>query len=266
MEKKDLDMQNDYKNQGFYLAKNLLKKKEIKEVKNDISKVFGLYLQKKKVSDQDLFYLYKNDKEGYLCCAKQAHNLLSLHRLASHNSITNMLPDFGISMPSHATKPVILFSSKFLADNHHFYWKAKPHQDWAGLKGSLDSVVAWMPLVPFCKELGYLEIVKGSHLKGLRKHIPSGPTVEIEEKLKCKFHSIPMQLGDVLFFSTLLIHRSGVNRSKSIRWSANFRYDNVEEKNFIARKFPNSFAYNRVQTQDLIPEFPRLKDIENIFT
>lgn len=223
------------------------------------------YISKKKVVDQDLYNLYKNDKEGYLCCAKQSHNLLSLHRLASHNSIIEMLPNFGITMPSHAAKPVILFSSKFLADNHHFYWKANPHQDWAGLKGSLDSVVAWMPLVPFHEELGYLEVVKRSHLKGLHKHVPSGPTVEIEKKLRCKFDPIPMQLGDVLFFSTLLIHRSGVNKSKLIRLSVNFRYDNIEEKTFINRKFPNSFVYNRVQVPDLISGFPTIEDIKKVY-
>jgi ectoine hydroxylase-related dioxygenase (phytanoyl-CoA dioxygenase family) len=176
-----------------------------------------------------------------------------------------MLPNFGIDLPSHATKPVILFSAKNLADDHHFYWKSKPHQDWAGLRGSLDSTVAWMPLIPLTPNLGYLEIVKGSHTNGLHHHVPSGPTVEIKKQLKYKFSAIPMELGDVLFFSTFTIHRSGTNTSDFIRWSANFRYDNVREDCFVQRKFPNSFIYKRIEVQEKNLNFPTLKDIRGVF-
>jgi|GEM_PF-6187242 len=258
-------MLKEYKESGFYLAKNLLNKDYLSSVRNDIMKVFAIKMGKHKVDDKDLFDLYQFDRASYVTCAKQAHNLISLHQLACNELIVNMLHDFGVSFPSYAAKPVILFSAKQLAENHHFYWKAKPHQDWAGLMGSLDSVVAWLPLVPFTKELGFLEIVPGSHLSGLLKHVPSGPTVEISEEHEYDFQPIPMELGDVLFFSTFSIHRSGENISDLIRLSVNFRYDNNEEINFAERCFPNSFVYNRVQLVEQIPGFPKPEDIQKVF-
>jgi ectoine hydroxylase-related dioxygenase (phytanoyl-CoA dioxygenase family) len=57
------------------------------------------------------------------------------------------------------------------------------------------------------------------------------------------FISVEMGVGDVIFFSSYLVHRSGNNSTDSIRWSANFRYNDVDDVCFIARKFPHPYIY-----------------------
>ena len=141
------------------------------------------------------------------------------------------------------TRPVLLFSSEKVA-KHHFYWKSKPHQDLAIMSGSPDSVVVWIPLCDMDEDLGFLEVVPGSHKNGVLAHEKSGPSLEIKEEIPDEaFLPAKMKIGDALFFSSSTIHRSGTNKSKRIRLTVSYRYDNILNMDFISKKYPLAFDY-----------------------
>lgn len=58
-----------------------------------------------------------------------------------------------------------------------------------------------------------------------------------------KFIMPTIELGDALFFSAFLIHRSGNNVTDSIRWSCHLRYNDLSEPTFMERNYPDSFLY-----------------------
>ncbi|VVB71389.1 Phytanoyl-CoA dioxygenase (PhyH) [uncultured archaeon] len=149
---------------------------------------------------------------------------------------------------------------------HQFYWKANPHQDWYTIRGSLDAITAWTPIAPLTKDMGYLEVVPGSHKNGLLKHKDFGNNYEIIESTdSLNWKPIEMDIGDVLFFSTFTIHRSGYNKSDKIRWTEVIRYDNALEPSFVAREFPLNFKSERVDKK-LIDCFLYTKELNALFT
>jgi ectoine hydroxylase-related dioxygenase (phytanoyl-CoA dioxygenase family) len=244
-----------YLENGYCVLEGFFEKDELLEVARDIRAVFGAQLPQvgsRGATDQEIIRLYNEDRGLYVACAKMAHNVPSFQRLAVDKRLLEETKAFGVDVPAVNTRPVIFFSSSHLA-SHHFYWKARPHQDWAGGRGSLDGIVAWVPIFEIAKGHGYLEVVPGSHLKGLKEHVKEGPSVEIPDVIPDdQFVSVPMSLGDVLLFSPFTIHRSGTNVTDEIRMVVNFRYDNMTDPSFVDRRFPAPFEYMRIDAP-LVP-------------
>jgi ectoine hydroxylase-related dioxygenase (phytanoyl-CoA dioxygenase family) len=55
-----------------------------------------------------------------------------------------------------------------------------------------------------------------------------------------------MNAGDIVIFSTLLLHESGDIENDSIRWSCHFRYTNMLEQDYIERGFPHPYIYKSI--------------------
>ena len=150
-----------------------------------------------------------------------------------------------VDFPAVNMKPVVMFSAKELA-SHNFYWKTNPHQDFSGMKSSLDGIVLWTPLFDMKKEHGFIELIPESHTKGFYNHKETGPTFEICENIdESLFKEIETEKKDIILFSAFTIHRSGRNTSNEIRYAVNFRYDNFDEKTYVERKYPQPFKYTR---------------------
>jgi ectoine hydroxylase-related dioxygenase (phytanoyl-CoA dioxygenase family) len=188
---------------------------------------------------------------------------MSLHRLSLSDEVLSILHDLGLGDPNISVRPVMFFNSPHLAQQE-FYWKTPPHQDWRSMQGSLDSVVAWIALVDVDAELGALEVVPGSHRRGLiadRFVDGFGQTDVFDDS---DFTAVETRKGDALLFSSFLVHRSGTNRTDAIRWSAQFRYNNLAEETFVERGYPHSFIY-KASEELITPDFPAAGDIERIF-
>ena len=93
----------------------------------------------------------------------------------------------------------------------------------------------WIPLVPATAQNGCMQVIPGSHLKGLLEHdilikteghkgtkgipdtfLPAGDFVTCE-----------VDAGDVLLTMERMVHRSIPNRSNSVRWSVDTRYSRI---------------------------------------
>ena len=122
------------------------------------------------------------------------------------------------------------------------------------MQGSLNAVVIWIPLIDINKDLGALEIMPGSHLRGLRTdHIENGfGMVKLDENEETKLTSIEVKTGDILLFSSFLIHQSGNNITDKPRWSCHFRYNDLNDSSFIKRKYAHPYIYKPLE--ELITE------------
>jgi hypothetical protein len=93
------------------------------------------------------------------------------------------------------------------------------HQDAVFLHEEADDVffvTAWIPLSDTTEENGCLRVMPGVHLNRTvywDNQMPEGDVV-----------SVPMKRGDVILIHKLTPHSSGPNRTDSIRWSMDVRY------------------------------------------
>ena len=264
-----------YKQKGFLLLRNFLDPKELDAVRSDAKEVFMIQMKRNGLIDSfeitekefetNLYALFRKDFQQIIYCGKQAQHLISLHRLSLHEKILHVLKELGLELPIINVRPVIFFNSPHLG-KRDVDWKKPSHQDWKTTQGSLDSTVVWMPLINIDGALGALEIVPESHKMGLLNYEMQNDYHSIvEETVKqFQFASIEVEKGDALFFSTLLVHRSGNNTSDSIRWSCHFRYNNLYEPTFIQRGFPHSYIY-KPQDDLITPGFPSVKDVITTF-
>lgn len=268
---------DEYRSTGFILLKDYFDPNSIRQIWSEAKLVFSLQMEKlgifslKNLEDdqafsQAMFLLFKKDTEAFVNCGKQVQHLISLHKLSLSEKILLTLKNLNLEFPNISTRPVMYFNHPNLAQEK-IYHTVFPHQDWRSMQGSLDSVVVWLPLVDIDKTLGALEVIPKSHKWGLvTDSIEYGfGKVELSQENVDKFHSIEVERGDALFFSSFLVHRSGNIETEKIRWSAHFRYNNLLEAKFIDRKFAHPYIY-RPQTELITDNFPSSNEINDIFS
>ena len=89
-------------------------------------------------------------------------------------------------------------------------------------------LTVWFPLRQAAVEHGCLQVVPGSHRRGLMAHCPAGPGgLEVPEHVAPRDAAtpLPMDPGDVLFIHKLTLHNSLPNLSNEIRISFDLRYN-----------------------------------------
>jgi len=91
----------------------------------------------------------------------------------------------------------------------------------------------WSPLVPAREENGCMQFVPGSHKLGVVPHVSRRYYLEIVDPrytpLFEKAVSIELDPGDVVLFSNLLFHQGLPNRSRTVRWNLDWRYQDARQ-------------------------------------
>jgi len=241
-------MQNKFNADGFVVTNNIVSMNDIISARQDIEEIFAN-------TGQNMFDLYQHDRQLFINCCKICHDLPSIWQMGSNPAMIKFVQNLGLKQPVITMKPVLLFSCESLASDE-FYWKALPHQEWFATRGSLNSIVVWIPLCDIQQKLGYLEIVPNSHTIGLLEHEIKEPAIRItdEHLQNITFQPIPMCYGQILAFSSFLIHRSGVNqKTNEVRLTVSYRFDDATDPTFLKRGYFRPFNYNRVPHDEFIP-------------
>jgi phytanoyl-CoA hydroxylase len=268
---------DQYRNNGFIHLRNFFSKEEINKIYDEAKTVFYKQFVEMNYTNQIyseitdfefnqfLFKLFKDDNERVINCGKQIQHLISLHQLSLNIKIIKLLNEIGLTSPVISTRPVLYFNHPNLAKSK-VYHTVDSHQDWRSMQGSLDSVVIWIPLRDISRDLGALEILPCSHLFGLRTdHIENGfGMVNLSDEEKSNLVSVEVEAGDILLFSSFLIHQSGNNITNEPRWSCHFRYNNLDEKTFIERKYAHAYIYKPIEGL-ITNDFPSEEDMREIF-
>lgn len=247
---------SEYNENGFIIEKQFFDKNEISLLLEQIKTVFGFQMERKGLASgpvdfqHSLYQFFKQDFLIFKNCGKQVQHLVDLWRLSlSEEVITYLIDVCGITFPSVATRPVVMFNSKNLATNETYH-TVQAHQDAASMQGSDNAVVTWIPLIDIELELGPLKVVPKSHKGGVWAKeidefgfgcVPEGTFKEED------FISLSnLEAGDIVFFNSKLVHKSGNLSCNDIRWTAQFRYNDLLESNFIERGYPHPYVYKPV--------------------
>jgi len=245
------DIKSQFDHEGYLIVKNCILPDEIDQIREDAQYIFSLQLAthgfKYNYSDQEefeqeLYSFFKQYPETFFNCGKHIQHLISLHRLSLDNRIINKLKELGLRFPNICTRPVLYFNTKHLATKD-IYHTMPPHQDFYSMEGSSNSIVIWLPLTNVTKKIGTLQIVPRSHKNGLITTANQDGFGIVSKYKNNDFISVELEKGDVLFFSSFLVHRSGINSTDSIRWSVHYRFNDLEDSDFIKRQYPHPYVY-----------------------
>jgi phytanoyl-CoA hydroxylase len=264
-----------YKKDGFLILKSFFPKLVIQKILIEAKNIFAnqMTIHGIEVPDFDdsekfahaMFELFSEDLDAFVNTGKTVQHLISLHALGVDQKLVGLLKEIGLSFPNICTRPVMYFNHHSLAKKK-VYHTVFSHQDWRSMQGSLDSVVTWVPLININKDLGALQILPKSHKNGLVTSSveESFGKVELSNKEKQQLISAEVEQGDIVIFSSFLVHQSGDNITNKIRWSCHFRYNNIEDPTFINRKYPNPYLY-KPQEELITKNFPNIKQLKTIF-
>ena len=245
LEKQVSDTQlQQFKEDGFVVLKNFFTKEYISNLKEQAENIFKIqfdYFGYSGTFQENMIRLFNEHEQVFINCGKLIQTgLIELYKLPFEDKLIQAVKEVGVEFPNLCTRPVLFFNHPKLAKKE-VYYKTPPHQDWSSMESSLDSVVVWVPLVDVNKENGSLLIYPGTHKLGPLPFITTEGFAQVERvgnSIQPNFES-----GDIVIFSTLLIHESGDITNNTIRWSCHFRYTNMNNLDFIRRGFPNPYIY-----------------------
>lgn len=113
-------------------------------------------------------------------------------------------------------------------------WSTPPHQDYPNNQGTEDLYACWIPLADCPREVGSLSVLEGSHKFGVlplefalgagHRRAVLEPQLENLEWVGGDF-----ELGDLIIFHSLTVHRSLHNTSDRMRLSVDYRFQREHE-------------------------------------
>lgn len=249
LEKLELDMQQkkQLNEEGYLVLKGFFDKKYVENLRKKAESVFQIQFERFGYEGdfkRNMIRLFTEQEEVFINCGKIIQSgLIELYRLPVEEKLINKIKELGLSFPNLCTRPVLFFNHPRLA-KEEIYYKTPPHQDWSSMLSSMDSLVVWVPLVDVGNHNGSVIIWPKSHLKGPLPFVTKGGFASVETE--GEGIQTELEMGDIVIFSTLLVHSSGDILDDSIRWSCHYRYTNMEEKDFIERGFPNPYIYKPI--------------------
>jgi len=235
---------SDIRNRGYVVLKSFVNLDCIDNVLQDIAKIFQQKSFEPHSFSKALINEFNHNNDRYRAKLKCVRSLMSMIRLsdsfqaslfADNKSWVTQLS----AWPNlHLQHPEITFKNG--------YDRLPPHQEYNYSRGSIDSLVAWMPLFTSSEEHFPIEIIEGSHKKGLIPHKLVGANVALDtldsnDYFDRDFNRLVLHAGDVVLFSSFAIHRTGKNRINEIEYpvriAANFQLNNLLEQSIISREY-----------------------------
>ena len=201
-----------------------IKNKSIKNSYNNFEKIF------KKVDNKKLFNFIK-PLNNHLFNKNLIFKLLNEKKLL--NCLVNILgSDLAVSAESSLT--INLPTAK-----NNYYFKDWHQEIWSG--ASVSHVQFWMPIFHKSKYDGQVSFVKNSHKWG---HIPHSNRKPLNLPKKLSVINTNIEMGDIVLFSTTLLHRSNFCRKPRLGLALtikNFKYkDSSYSDNFNWKIFSHS--------------------------
>ena len=215
---------------GYKPFLSKLRKKWLKMFNNISHEIYG----KKITNDKDLIALEKSKfRKAFVAVFDLIHLDPEIYNLASQKKLIQIYKNLGIKHPHYGTRP--LTRVDLPQDLKHSFFDA--HQDFPYNRHSTNSIVVWIPFMNTNHKEGCLEVSPKSHIE--KKVFQQKKNSKlIKNSSQFKFKKVKVKLGEALIFSEFLVHRSGVNRSKKIRFSLQLRVTDLLSKEYMKRLYP----------------------------
>lgn len=264
-----------FKAEGFYVVRNVLDRALLADINRDMDRLFAIQLERlglevdaggtEETLNSNAVRLLRADVATYISTARLTQMLPGANMLMLSAPILDLARCAGIEFPVICTR----LANHIMSDDLKIpngYHKSPAHQDWRATQGSLDSVVVWAPTTSNVLERYPLQVVPGSHRLGLLDtidHIMT-PTVNDPRITEDSFIPLSVEPGDVVIFSTFLVHRTGEKSDGKLRVAFSGRYNNAVESSYALHGFPTPYKYS-YQTELIVENFPTVDDVARYF-
>ncbi len=265
---------NQYKRDGFYIAKGVLPAEAIDDTLKSINRAMASQVREcGREAHPELFENLKTllqvDVERYKKVVGAVWRMQAIYSLAHHDGITGFLSrEFGWSdlfVPGGQVLHIMAEELKI----PNGYFGLVPHQDFPSVQGSLNGAVIWFPLMNVDKDNYPMEVLPYSHLRGLAPMVSHGAsTWEVTPDWYDPKEFIPLEMdaGDVVFMSMFTIHRTSIHGLPGrLRLSISTRFDDGNEPSFVKRAYPTAYI-RTVHREQYIKDFPTVDLVEKIFS
>lgn len=260
--------QKFYEDNGFLIIKNFYSPIELEDFRVEVKNIIKAYLIKaglqeivtstKDVFSQGIIALEKVDHEYVAAVYDTIFQSPSFYRICGNRNTESCIKKLLQIDSNHA---LYGFTNRCRIDppndNRRTYgW----HQEvfYTIPKGSY--IQTWAPLIfDTTYENGTIEVAVGSHKEKIAKQswreIDGRATqIIVDEEIVAKYEKkvVEMKVGEILFFSGFLAHRSGNNVSTQVRYSLVGMYHDVNNASFFAPKI--GFSYRKSSPKNYYDE------------
>lgn len=215
--------------EGYLFFRGLLPESDLLDLRRNICEVLrerGWIRGGEELLDARVATLpHREGEPGFLETLQSAMKLESLHRLAHHPALLDLMRQ--ALGPSAFPHPLSILRMVFPQAPE---LSTPPHQDYPNNQGTPNLTAAWIPLGDCPTSAGSIAVLEGSNRFGLLPldfHLgPGNRAAVLDERLaECRWLAADMRLGDVLLFPALTVHRALHNLDpKRLRLSVDFRY------------------------------------------
>ena len=188
------DHAHEYREQGFTVARRLFSKEEAQQLLGEVER-FVAVDEPSSLTEGGLIYAGPIFLRSEIC-----------RRMLSDQRVLNLLKpiaggDLWVTMDQALTKKPGAGIFRWHQDNGYNELKREHFQ-------------LWIALTETRKENGALKLIPGSHKRGLLRHKFAGAgQMEVDEPLGGEPISINADVGDVILFSSLMLHSTGPNEA-----------------------------------------------------
>ncbi len=192
------DHAQEYREQGFTVARQLFSKEEARQLLSEVERFVAID-DPTSLSENGLIYSGAIFLRSEIC-----------RRMLSDQRVLDLLKpiaggDLWVTMDQALTKKPGAGVFRWHQDNGYNQLKREHFQ-------------VWIALTETRKENGALKLVPGSHKRGLLRHKFAGAgQMEVDEPLGGEPISVNANVGDVILFSSLMLHSTGPNDADTDR-------------------------------------------------
>jgi len=253
-------IKNFYDENGFIVMKGFFTSEQINSVQDDLASLFESTFEVKSENIRRLIAEKYVEKEKWQSIAKTMYDMFSYVKLNSDSRIEDLLKIIGLKKPIYSSRGEIRLDMP--SDE---IYRQPDHQDWIYTCRSFNAVTTWTPMHDVTIDDGTISVIPKSHVLGLLEYevLQNPRRFVIKDKVMKKFEKdrifVEINKGDMVVFSQMLIHGSGVNKTDLTRMTFQFRYADVAEENFIKRGYPN--LQGHIYDYDFFTEKNEYKEI-----
>lgn len=264
-----------YLKSGYAVLKSVLDPNDFTAINREINTLFAAQLKGQNLAcdpadTREAFLsnaktLLDADVKRYIATCRITQELPSVHRLLLSDKVLAIAHALGIDFPVISTKASVHIMSDDLKVPNGYH-KTPPHQDWRSIQGSLDNLVYWIPTTPVKHNSHALEVIPGSHLHGLLDTQDHIMTMAVNDRRidADQYVALEVDPGDVIVFSSFLVHRTGEAGDGLPRIALSGRLNNAMEATYVDRGYPTPYSYS--YRRDLMfAGFPTDQDLSTVF-
>lgn len=241
-----------FEHQGYVILRGMLEPNIIENVRNEMERLVDREAEKliaageitdtfeDKPLETRLFHLYENSLDDAPTQYREELHLAVLYEVFFHPRILDFVESvLGSEVrlyPNYTVRPKLPDWEGTLALWHQDGAYTEQIAESSGREGDaerLRMVNVWTPLVPARVANGCMQFIPETHKLGVVPHTMKRYYLEIEEEyLRPRLgRAVDVELdpGDVVLFSNLLFHQGQPNRTKEIRWSLDWRYQDATQ-------------------------------------